>query len=284
MSPAYFQLEVNAGESEVRDEIDVRNASDAGVFVRLSAVDPDSFPGLGQIFGIESDTLGDRLYDVSKVRLASSGEWIAAGESKKIPFMILSDDTLMSGGNYGVFLVEWDGGETERGAIGIGQTIAIPVLLANTDGADAQIRLERLGYRREGADVPVSAFAHIRNFGNSHSTPRGLLTVSDPFGREVARGTLNEDSAIVLPGSAREYAIGLQSIQSSRIPGMYTLMLKYRVDGSDAFTTYQRKAFVFPTTTLIWTVSVVAVLCILLFFVVRLRRKRQTSEHPEKKG
>jgi hypothetical protein len=79
---------------------------------------------------------------------------------------------------------------------------------------------------------------HLRfqNNGNVHLVPRGVISVTDPFGRVVVKGIINQESALILPETLRVYPVRLDKLATSLVPGRYTLTTTYRYDGKDDFT------------------------------------------------
>lgn len=77
----------------------------------------------------------------------------------------------------------------------------------------------------------------FKSTGNVHVVPRGYVTVTDPRGNLVAKGIINPESTLVMPGASRQFVTILQPVNPSAVKGRYTLTIHYRYDGNSAFAT-----------------------------------------------
>jgi hypothetical protein len=91
--------------------------------------------------------------------------------------------------------------------------------------------------------LPVRVTQLYRNTGNVHVVPRGIVSVRDPFGREVRRGAINENSKVILPETKRSYTTQLLSLTGAWWPGRYSVVTAYRYDGTDQTRTYTQHFF-----------------------------------------
>jgi hypothetical protein len=107
------------------------------------------------------------------------------------------------------------------------------VLAEKTGGAERRLVLASQSGDGGWGQLPGKLTQRFQNAGNVHVVPRGVTEVRDPWGRVVARGALNAESAIVLPESFRKYKTPLTSVAGAWWPGQYEVRTTYRYDGAD---------------------------------------------------
>lgn len=107
----------------------------------------------------------------------------------------------------------------------------------------------------------------IRNSGNVHVQPTGLLTLKDMFGHTVVQMNINEAQGNILPGSARLFTQQLSpvNVSNKRFFGRYTASFKLTY-GSPAKTVTGTVSFwVIPVKLIVlWIVGLIAG-----FFLIR---------------
>jgi hypothetical protein len=118
-----------------------------------------------------------------------------------------------------------------------------------------------------GADAVTLRF---ENSGNVHVVPRGILTLTDPIGRTVGRGILNESSSMILPESQRFYKTELRRLAPLFVPGWYSLTISYRYDGKNEFEAVSSKIFFFPWQSIVGIVTTI----VLGYYILRFSKKR----------
>jgi hypothetical protein len=97
------------------------------------------------------------------------------------------------------------------------------------------------------------------------------MMVTDPIGREVAKGIINQESALILPETLRVYPVRLVTLLKSFVPGRYTLTMNYRYDGREDFASTSLQFDFIPP------IAIIACLILIVFFgwyVVRWRRQK----------
>lgn len=74
-------------------------------------------------------------------------------------------------------------------------------------------------------EFPASFVLRFENTGNVDVVPYGILQITGPFGKRVAKAILNENSSMVLPESIRRLDLTVTKEQSFFPPGIYTAKL-----------------------------------------------------------
>lgn len=117
---------------------------------------------------------------------------------------------------------------------------------------------------------PQSMLLRFNNTGDTVLTPYGLITVTNMFGQQVAKGILNEDSLITLPETIRRYDVPLIQSGSFLLPGIYNATLAIHFGKSNI---KQTANVTFFSTGSIPLVPTVLVLIVLLGIVLKYRKQ-----------
>jgi hypothetical protein len=242
VSPLFTDITLSPSETAQDFFLTVSNTTAEPVVLRLSLVD---FGSLNESGGVAF--LGKEGNGTSRYALAS---WITPekdvvtllpGAEEKLKFTVENRESLSPGGHYGaaLFSIETEGGTagTHDTNIALNSTFSALIFAKKEGGIIQELTLKEHGTDMYNliSGLPKKAFWRFQNSGNVDLTPRGRITLTDPLGRLVAKGVLNEDSARILPESFRVYHTLLVSVMPSLVPGFYTVSTEYRFDGQDAF-------------------------------------------------
>lgn len=198
---------------------------------------------------------------------------VPAGGTAELRGRLVNTPDLAPGGHYGAILFDASDPDVLRNGpanVALEQRISALVFLKKRGG-------ERYGMEFVSSSTDRDVFGSVRsmrlafrNMGNVHIVPRGRADLLDPRGRLVAKGIVNEDSSIVLPGMTRDMAVKMRPVTMAWVPGMYTLRLGYRYDGLEAFETVEERVFVLPPAFIAGSIALIAV-----FAADRIVRRRR---------
>jgi hypothetical protein len=157
----------------------------------------------------------------------------------------------------------------------------------------ALVFLRKLGGEQYGMELEKQEFSprifnlenkikiFFKNIGNVHIVPRGLVSIEDPLGREVARGIINNESGIILPEKSKGLTIDLFGSKLAFIPGKYKLVMQYRYDSDSNFELREESFIYIP----LMTISVLGLMVIFLggiFLRKRLGGKNSNIDKSKK--
>lgn len=240
VEPFFTDIRIE-GEPEYPFSLEVGNTTDEPIVFRLEFVDFGSLDESGGIafLGERSDT--EKRYGLTPWLSAEKDVvTVFPGGKETIRLSVMNRESLSPGGHYGavLFHAEKEGGETgdTDSRVSIRSDFSALVFVRKTGGEIRHLEYRDTVIRTDILGVPDTVSERFQNSGNVHLTPRGIAVVSDPFGRVVKRGVLNEESGIILPESYRLYQVALKSIDMAFIPGFYTINATYRYDGEEHFT------------------------------------------------
>ena len=149
---------------------------------------------------------------------------IGPHESKKVTVFI--DKTRLTlGGHYATVLAELHQLETSK-KVKLRAILSSLIFVRSGSQYEQEIaNIQSMEVSSKFFQFPTSVSFRLQNTGNVDLTPYGILTVTDSWGREVAREVVNENSLITLPDSVRKYTIPLFSPQGVIPPGTYKAQL-----------------------------------------------------------
>ncbi len=281
VSPLFTDISIEEGEKTKDFQLKVANRTAEPVVLRLSLID---FGSLNESGGIAF--LGKEAGGISRYALAS---WITPEKDvvtllpdteEALRFTLENRESLSPGGHYGavLFSVEREGMSQEDPASSVSVNSTFSALIfARKEGGIVQelsVKGQDFGAYSWWSGLPREVSVRFQNSGNVDVVPRGRIGVTDPSGRLVAKGILNEESARILPESFRTYRLRLSALSPSLMPGSYTVTTEYRFDGQNSFQIIPEQRVFAWGTAFWWLVGI-----IVIFLGIRaLRRKSRPVE------
>lgn len=224
VSPQLIQLDLSKQEAEA--EFSYTNSTKQTIELSLSMEDVRELEDRGIPDLIDPSIVSNYKYGLSSwATFSTKSIIIKPGETKSVTVFI--DKTRLSqGGHYASVLAEMS-------QISEGEAVRLRAILSS-------LLFVRTGpgFEKEQADVvdispvhdfyafPTSLVFLFQNTGNVDLIPYGVISLSDPIGRRVSKGIINENSLVTLPDSARKYASTLPRPDRFVPPGIYTATLE----------------------------------------------------------
>ena len=277
VSPAFQEVTLDQQDTEKGFSVSVANDTDATVTLRLSVLD---FGGLDESGGVAflgaSNDLEKKYALASWMRPEKDVLTLQPGETGSVRVTIENRDTLGPGGHYGALAFQT---ENDTALSGTGSSIAVNQLFSTL------IFVKKVGGEIYGLELKEQEYAsnivkfqdllrlRFQNSGNVHLVPRGVAIVTDPLGRAVWKGIINQESALILPETFRVYPVRLSTLAASFIPGRYTMEIAYRYDGKDDFATVSLQFDFIPPAAIVLVLASVAA-----FGWYAIRGRRHTGE------
>lgn len=254
-SPALEQITVGAGQQSASFDIHVTN--NTAVAVALTATGQD-FTALNTAGGVRflSPRAGNPHGLASSIAFVNPQVAVAPGAEATISVVIGHTDRLAPGGHYGAVMLKAVSPGVPSSGIRVftNEELSVLVFLTTAGQTTQQLNLAVPDQPPVQINWPGTADLVFTNTGNTQTMPRGVVTVSDMFHRVQARQIINIDSGIVLPGTARLYDVSLAA-NKVHWPGIYTLAISYRPDGSATTQTYTSR-FVYVGTQVLFALGV----------------------------
>lgn len=277
VSPVFQEIILEQKDTETDFFVSLTNTTETAVTLRITVFDFGSLDESGGVaFLGASNDLEKKYALASWMRPEKDVFMLEPGETKEILVTIENREMLSPGGHYGAltFRAETGAGENGTGSIvAINQLFSTLVFVKKIGGEIYGLDLKESEYKSGLVRFQDILRLRFQNQGNVHVVPRGIATVSDPFGRVVAKGILNGESALILPETFRVYPVHLGALAMSFIPGRYTMDIAYRYDGKDDFSTTSLQFNFIPLPAILLGL----VLAVYGWYMIRRRRKRNKA-------
>lgn len=277
VTPMVQEVVLDDGEAEETYVATVTNETGTLATFELSVIDFGSLDESGGVafLGATGD-LGEKYALASWMQPEASEVTLRPGETRSIKVRIENRETLSPGGHYGALVFKNTSlAVPDVPSVAINQIFSSLVLVKKTGGAKYGLELVSFEHADHWFGFQLKVAARFKNPGNVHVTPRGEVRVTDPAGRLVYRGVLNEGSSTILPETFREYPFKLFSVERAFLPGYYSIDFSYRYDGRDEKDRWSKHFFYFPPLSVLVLGS--ALLSIGIFIWRRWKKSRQRS-------
>jgi len=240
ISPAFQQITVGQDDTSKDGQIKLTNNTGEPLEFSLSVTDFGSLDETGGVLFIGKDqkSLDYRYGLTSWITLQQDRVVVDSKQTKVVPLTIDNKESMAPGGHYGAVMVTPVETGQDPTKVDINQ-ILTSLLFVKKDGGDVyRLGLQDVSIQHQLLSTPGSVSLRFQNAGNVHVIPRGLLTVTDPRGREVKQGIINDGSAIILPQTFRQLKVPLLNVGKAWLPGRYHLTIAYRYEGETSLQYY----------------------------------------------
>lgn len=224
LSPAIINVDLDKNLVSTSFKISVGNDSDKPAELSLSSLD---FKSLNQSGGVAFVGAGNRYGLANWLSFPQKSITLKPHSSQAVTIKVNNRADLSPGGHYAAILFKDTAGGTGSNHVSFNQAAAVLVFLRKSGGEIYALSLKHPDFGSSLLKLPADLSLPIANTGNTQTVPRGTVTLSDPFGREVKRGIINADSALVLPGSTRLITSNLFNEKTAWLPGIYKLTVTY---------------------------------------------------------
>ena len=276
VEPVFEEISFGGNQETERFEITLKNDTVQPVVLRPSIVDFGSLDESGGVAFLGAADQLERKYGLASwMQPEKDAVFLEPGEVEKLPLVIENRESLSPGGHYAAVVFQVGSGDemvNKENEVAVNQLLSVLVFVKKKGGEVYNLELKDVEWWQGIFLVPSEVRSRFQNAGNVHVTPRGVMTLTDPFGRDIAKGILNEESGIILPETQRTYVTKLEVLKRAFLPGTYTLAVSYRYDGEENFRTVHYQFFLFP-----WQGIVFFLLgmCFLFWWIQKYRKKQK---------
>lgn len=278
ITPMLQEVILDDGETSEIYETSVSNETDTMTTFEISVIDFGSLDESGGVAFLGVTGEFEQKYALASWMQPEMNEvTLQPGETRTIKVRIENREGLAPGGHYGALVFKNVGTvKQDVPSVAINQIFTSLVFVKKTGGAKYGLELASVQRTNHWFSFDPKVTLRFKNPGNVHVVPRGEVRVTDPFGRLVYRGVVNEGSAITLPETVREYPLKLFSVLRALIPGYYTFDLSYRYDGREVVETWSERSFLIPPfATLLITLAIIG---FILFFWLKRRKTQKRAQ------
>ncbi len=242
-----FSQEIILENGQVKGDsfIEILNNNDTIATFDLSIID---FGSLGETGGVaflgSANDLKNKFGLASWLSLEKEIITLKSGETQKIQIKVKNEESLSPGGHYAAVMAKLTDNKNTLSAssseIAFAPSFASLVFVKKIGGEIYDIKLNDVEFQHGLFDLPDTVKLRFQNIGNVYLVPRGIVKLVDPLGREVMKGIINNESALILPETSRVFSITLKNIAPILLPGKYEILVEYRYDGKDEKVIYTK--------------------------------------------
>lgn len=282
ITPPFQEVLILPNQTSVPGSFAVANNSSQPSTFSLSTVDMGALDDTGGVVfsGLSADY--QQKYGLAHwLKLDTDKITIQPKSSAVVGFSIQNNSTLGPGGHYGAIIVKsTDQNSNSKNQVNLAPQAASLLFVRKVGGEIYNLKLEPPTSKTYLWKLPTSATVRLRNDGNIHVVPRGIVMLKDHSGREVSRGVINPESSLILPEHVRDFSVVFMPHKRLLLPGTYTISVSYRFEGSDKFVT-QTYSIRFLNLPLIGLGLILLITLILLIkrFGIRLKRRITKISH-----
>jgi hypothetical protein len=279
ITPSQKELVVSSGLINARTEIVLTNHTGKNLEATVRLVDFKSLDDTGGLAFTQAGLPSNKYGLANWMELPNGNKLtLPAGESTTVPVIVVNRFDLTPGAHYGAVVVTFGGASAPaNNQASFKQELASLLFVKKLGGEDYSLQLQSLAADNTHVAVPTSATLRFKSTGNVYVVPRGYVTVTDDKSVVYAKGIINAQSSLVLPGDSRQFVTPLQTISSaSKHTGRFKLTAYYRYDGQKNYS--QISTYISPA---VLSPLIIAVLLITgvigsmtLLFILRKVAKR----------
>ncbi len=282
ISPAIKELNLSVDQAEASFEVTIRNTTDSTADLRLTTVDFGSLDESGGVAFLGRTEQETTVYGLREwMVLEKQNAVLEPGQSENIKVTVENKDSLSSGGHYGAVLVSLARPDDASDNLTALPAASSLVLLRKSGGELLSLDLKSAETKGGLTSLPDSVNLRFQNSGNTHVVPRGVVEIMGPDGTSVARGTINQASAFVLPESFRQMEVDLTYSKKLLWPGRYKAVTLWRYDGRNDFQENVVEFIYLGTVaSLIIFITCIVLICIVVFVTIKKHKLFHRSGKP----
>lgn len=258
--------------STVKAEILLRNISKTDLFV-TSEVNDFTAEGEDGTPKLLLDATEPNPYSLKPWVNIKTGFTLKTKQLEKLPVTITIPKNAAPGGYYGVIRFSGRPPELEGTGVSLSASLGSLVFLTVNGAAQEEVTVEEFSVNNGGKagkifeNPPLTFVERLKNNGNIHEGPTGLVTVKDMFGKTLATLTVNSPPRNILPHTIRKFEQKLDEtvIGNKFLFGYYTATFEGTYGGSGQKISGNTDFWIIPYR----LIAAVVVGLILIFFILR---------------
>ena len=239
VSPTVQRLTLGPGLVQATTNVQVANHTDHRLTATVQLVD---FKTLNENGGLTLGQVGVPLWKfglASWMQVSSNKVSLAPGESTKLVVTIQNREDLTPGGHYGAVVINADSPSasgTASNQVSFSQNLVSLLFVKKLGGEVYGLQLRSLT-AEQGHELPQSVTTDFASTGNVYVIPRGYIEVTDPHGKLIQKGIINQESNMIIQDTHEKLITLLQPVAHSSAGGRYKITAHYRYDGQAGYST-----------------------------------------------
>lgn len=269
ITPLTFEISANPGTA-IENKVEVLNPTKNTINVSMEIED---FTALGEEGAVAVGEQENKIYSLKRwVTTTPKVFTLAPGANKVVTFRVDIPENAEPGGKYATILASVTGisGPKQSGAT-INPKVGSLLLVSVSGEIKEDIKVKGFSVPSLISQGPVPLVLRLLNEGTVHEKPNGLITVTDIFGRQIAKIEIPQKN--VLPGAVRKI--------EAQLKNKWLWGIRYRATFSGSYgsqntpLTASVDFWAFP-----WQIAipVFVVLIIVIWFIAKTSKKIKKAE------
>lgn len=285
LDPSFQEVNINPEQKESQFFLTVENATENTEIFRISVLDFGSLDELGGIAFLGASDLERKYGLASWISLEKDVIVIDPSEKQQVRVTIENKESLSPGGHYAALFLKMESKERLAGskekplAVAFNPSLASLIFARKLGGEIYGMEFKSREWKNNLWKNPTNIKIRFQNTGNMHVVPRGIIRISDPLGREVMRGIINQESAIILPETFRFFSVSLKNMVPTIFPGNYTISVEYRYDGKDDFSIDSSKFIFIPPLSMVIGLILLAGIVRYIKYIKSMNKKNKEEKN-----
>jgi hypothetical protein len=258
VSPPTFEFTANPG-NQIEANIRVNNVSNEPLEI---SVDVRNFIALGEEGAVALTEEGLEYTLASWITVIPDVVSIDSKGKVDFKFTIKIPENAPPGGHFSSIVFRTERNESFETGASVVQEVGVLILLRISGEVKEGIDIESFSTGKNFYEYgPIDFSSRVLNTGNVHIKPKGVITISNIFGKVIA--TIDVDQKNVLPGSIRK----IDSVwDKTNLFGKYNATLSVNYGQAGDIITDSTSFYVFPYRLII---GILVLLIVLLVLVIR---------------
>ena len=278
VTPGMQKISIGQNDQEKEVEIVVVNDTDRKQMIRFSVLDFGQNNETGAVFfGGREGTDLERDYGLAGWLDPPRDAVLSPGEKRSFTGKIINRSSLNPGGHYGAIIGKVEGEQKEDSGnmkpVAVEYAFASLLFVSKEGGERFGLDLTDWKKEKTWSGMPTNVSLRIINTGNVHVAPRGMVEIYGLDKKLYGKGIINEGGAEMLPGRARVFPITIKPVNNPILPGLYTLKISYRYQGSEKYSV-REESFVFYGIPFLSSLGIIICLIILSVYWYKIHRKK----------
>ena len=216
IGPTVLNLNANPGDT-IKATISIRDISKSSLVVRGEVNDFTASSSEDGNPKIITDTSIEDPYSLKAWVSSLPTFTLKSRELQQLPITISVPNNASPGGYYGVIRFTSNPPELEGTGVSLSASIGALVILTVNGDVNQKLSIEEFSVNKNGKAgslfeaTPLQFIERIKNSGNIHEEPTGLVTITDMFGNKVVNLGINQPPGRILPDSIRKFSQPLDS-------------------------------------------------------------------------
>ncbi len=228
LSPSVMEMNLEPGESG-QYLLELYNETDQDIYLSgsIEIFKPKNEQGQAEIMSPDVSHQA-----VTWLKLPVNSLALSPGDRLETPVLIDVPKTADAGGYYLAIVWETSGGpKSDTNQVQVTSRLASLLLLAVGGEVKEELAITNFKLQAEATTynhLPINFEVRLKNQGNVHTSPGGLLVIRNMFGKVTQTVPFNDQQARVLPNSIRRYEIGWPQPEAEKftwlqsyLPGLF---------------------------------------------------------------